>query len=152
LPVNFFRKFNVSLPRFYLTWAYGAPADGQPGAGPQKEEAMTMVRYGTLGFVVLGLIALPGCAQRLAPAPAMPAAVAAKPRAPAFTLDTPVEHIAANRRGKAILERDLPGLMASRSYLLFDDMSLSEIASLSSGQLTQTKLDRVAADLSQLSQ
>jgi hypothetical protein len=111
-----------------------------------------MVRYGALGCLALGVLALPGCAERLAPDPAMAAAVAAKPRAAVFSLDTPVERIAADRRGKAVLERDLPGLMASRSYLLFDDMSLSEIATLSSGQLTQTKLDVVEADLSRLAQ
>jgi len=110
------------------------------------------IRCGAMGFLALSVLALPGCAQRPAPGPAMPEAVAARPRAPVFSLDTPVERIAADRRGKAILERDLPGLMASRSYLLFDDMSLSEIATLSSGQLTQTKLNLVEADLSQLSQ
>jgi hypothetical protein len=35
--------------------------------------------------------------------------------------------------------------------LLFDDMSLSQIATLSSGQLTKSKLDLVEADLSGIS-
>jgi hypothetical protein len=93
-------------------------------------------RYAAIAF---SLASLAGCAQ--APAP----------KQPSFTLDTPVDRIAADARGKAVLERDLPGLMSSRSYALFDDMSLSQIATLSSGRLTQTKLDRVQADLSQIS-
>ena len=68
-----------------------------------------------------------------------------------FSLNTPLNHIAADKRGKAVLERDLPGLMASRSYLLFDDMSLSQIAIMSGGRLSQTKLNLVQADLAQLS-
>ena len=72
-------------------------------------------------------------------------------RTPAFSLNTPLDHIAANQRGKAVLERDLPGLMASRSYPLFEDMSLSQIAMMSGGRLSQTKLNLVQADLAQLS-
>jgi hypothetical protein len=40
--------------------------------------------------------------------------------------------------------------MASRSYKLFDDMSLAQIATFSGGQLTKTKLDLLQADLAQL--
>jgi len=96
-------------------------------------------RYAALA---LSLASLAGCAQTLAPA---------APRPPSFSLDTPLDRIAADQRGKSVLDRDLPGLMASRSYVLFDDMSLSQIATVSGGKLTQTKLDRVQADLAQLS-
>ena len=72
-------------------------------------------------------------------------------RTPAFSLNTPLNHIAADQRGKAVLERDLPGLMANRSYPLFDDMSLSQIAMMSGGRLSQTKLNLVRANLAQLS-
>jgi hypothetical protein len=67
-----------------------------------------------------------------------------------FSLNTPVDTIAANQRGKAVLDRDVPGLMASRSYVLFDDMSLAQIATFSGGELTKTKLDLLQADLAQL--
>jgi len=93
-------------------------------------------RYAAMAF---SLASVTGCAQVPAPQP------------PAFTLDTPVDRIAADARGKAVLERDLPGLMASRSYALFDDMSLSQIATVSGGRLTAEKLDKVQADLSQIS-
>ena len=69
----------------------------------------------------------------------------------AYSLNTPLYKIAADKRGKAVLYRDLPGLMASRSYILFDDMSLSQIAIMSGGRLTTTKLALVAEDLSNLS-
>jgi hypothetical protein len=67
-----------------------------------------------------------------------------------FSLNTPLETIAADRNGKAILNRDLPGLMASPSYQLVDDMSLSQIATVSGGQLDMTKLELVQADLAKL--
>ena len=37
--------------------------------------------------------------------------------------------------------------MASQSYILFEDMSLSQIATVSGGRLTKAKLDVVQADL-----
>jgi hypothetical protein len=83
--------------------------------------------------------------QAVAPAPAKPA----KPRV--FTLDTPVERIAADPQGRAVLERDVPGLMANKEYALFDDMSLSEIALMSGGRLTKSKLALVKSDLIELS-
>ncbi len=101
-------------------------------------------RYSALAFAILGPAFLLGCA---APKPATTAAS----RAPAFSLNTPVDRIAADPQGKAILDRDLPGLMASKDYVMFDDMSLSQIAMVSGGRLTQTKLDLVEADLTQLS-
>jgi hypothetical protein len=70
---------------------------------------------------------------------------------PKFSVNTPLDIVAANPNGKAVLERDLPGLMASRSYILFDDMSLLQIAPLSGGRLTAAKLGMVQADLNQLS-
>jgi hypothetical protein len=80
------------------------------------------------------------------------ACAAQKPaRGPTFSLDTPVEKISADPRGKAILDRDVPDLMASRRYVLFEDMSLSQIATLSGGRLTKAKLDLIEDDLSRLS-
>src|ERR1700679_1890600 len=38
-------------------------------------------------------------------------------RPPTFSLDTPVKVIAADQGGKAVLDRDIPGVMASRSYI-----------------------------------
>jgi len=84
----------------------------------------------------------------VAPAPAPPP----KPAKPhVFTLNTPVDHIVADPRGKAVLDRDIPGLMADKHYPMFEDMSLSEIALLSHGRLTKSKLELVKSDLIEIS-
>jgi hypothetical protein len=108
------------------------------------------LRYGVMAFAALGPAALLSYGIQK---PTDDAASNNPPAAPApvFSLDTPVEHIAADPRGKRILNHDVPGLMASRSYLLFEDMSLSQIAIVSGGRLTKAKLDLLQADLSQLS-
>jgi hypothetical protein len=107
------------------------------------------LRYSALAFAALSPVVLLGCGAQKSTTRAASDSVAAMP-APAFSLDTPVEHIAADPRGKVILDHDVPGLTASRSYLLFEDMSLSQIATVSGGRLTKATLDVVRADLSQL--
>jgi hypothetical protein len=104
------------------------------------------VRYGAYACGLLGSALLSGCGSP-------PAAVSAVAPAgkPAFTLDTPVNRIAADPNGKAILDRDVPGLMASKEYPLFDDMSLSQIAIMSGGKLTKVKLNLVQTDLVEMS-
>jgi hypothetical protein len=101
-------------------------------------------------FAALSPAFLLGCSAQKPTADTASNNLAAAP-GPTFSLDTPVEHIAADSRGKAILDHDVPGLMASQSYLLFEDMSLSQIATVSGGRLTKAKLEVVQADLSQLS-
>jgi hypothetical protein len=108
------------------------------------------LRHSATAFVTLSLAFLPGCSAQKSATDVASDGVAKASR-PTFSLNTPVHVIAADQRGKAVLDRDVPGLMASRSYLLFEDMSLSQIATVSSGQLTKAKLDRVEADLAQLS-
>ena len=108
------------------------------------------LRYSVMAFAALGAAVLLGRGAQQPTAESASHNMAATP-VPTFSLDTPVEHIAADPRGKAILNHDVPGLMANRSYLLFEDMSLSQIATISGGRLTKAKLDLVQADLSQLS-
>ncbi len=109
-----------------------------------------MVRYSAAAFLTLNLASLPGCSSGPKPATAAVTAVKVKTPERSFSVNTPLDIIAADPNGKAVLLRDLPGLMASRSYILFDDMSLSQIAPLSGGHLTTAKLDMVQADLSEL--
>lgn len=106
-------------------------------------------RPGAMAFAALTPAFLMGCSAQT-PNKGVPSIGAAAVPGPNFSLDTPVETIAANQRGKAILERDMPGLMSSGSYLLFEDMSLSQIATMSGGRLTETKLNLVQTDLAQL--
>ena len=107
-------------------------------------------RQSAAGIIILSCAVMPACS---APAPSKMTGspVTQKTQNAAnFSLDTPLERIAADRSGKAILVRDIPGLMASSSYELVDDMSLSQIATVSGGQLSKAKLDRVQTDLAKL--
>jgi hypothetical protein len=118
------------------------------------------VRYGAFACSLLGPAILAGCG---APPPAGQANTQANTLANAtvrlappksaksFTINTPVDRIAADPNGKAILDRDVPGLMASKEYPLFDDMSLSQIAIMSGGRISKDKLTLVQTDLVQLS-
>jgi hypothetical protein len=113
-------------------------------------------RRGAVAIALIGPAMLCGCS---APAPVTatnmegPASALTPVRlAPrVFTLNTPIKRIAADPDGKAILDRDIPGVMASNKYPLFDDLSLSQIAIMSGGRLTKSKLDLVQTDLVQLS-
>jgi hypothetical protein len=80
------------------------------------------LRYSAMAFAALSPAFLLGCSAQKPTAGAASQNLRAA-LGPAFSLDTPVEHIAADPRGKAILDHDVPGLMASQSYLLFEDMS-----------------------------
>lgn len=106
-----------------------------------------MLRTFRYSATALTILCLAGCSAQKTTAPVS----MVKPPHRPFSLDTPVAVIAADQNGKAVLVRDLPKLMSSRSYMLFEDMSLSQIASVSNGQLTSAKLDIVEADLAQLS-
>lgn len=108
-----------------------------------------MLKTSRAASLFLGLSCLAACATPSPATPPPPPATAAAPK-PNFSLTTPIDRIAANPQGKAVLERDMPGLMASRSYILFDDMSLAQVASLSGGQITAGKLNQVEADLARV--
>jgi hypothetical protein len=101
-------------------------------------------RHSASAFVILGCLIMAGCSVRTP--------VTAGTRDTRFSLNTPLEKIAADRSGKAILIRDIPGLMTSSNYELVDDMSLSQIATVSGGQISAAKLNLVQNDLAKLSQ
>ena len=64
-----------------------------------------------------------------------------------LSIDTPIVQVAADPAGRAILERDLPGLLERPEYAMFKTMSLKKLAGLSGGKLTDTKLAKVQSDL-----
>jgi hypothetical protein len=99
----------------------------------------------TMAATFVGLTFASGCSAQKPPVTAERNGTA-KP----FSLDTPVSVIAADEGGKAVLKHDVPGLMASSSYILLEGMSLSQIAPLSGGRLTKAKLAEVQADLAKL--
>lgn len=108
-------------------------------------------RHRAAAILMLALALPSGCTAPKPPPPPKP--VALRPPHPALplTINTPLHIVAANPRAKAVLKRDIPGLMANRSYPLFDDMSLAQIASVSGGRFTQAKLMKIQADLAMIS-
>jgi hypothetical protein len=94
-------------------------------------------------LTLAGALALVGGAAMAQTAPATAPAAAAG----ALTLDTPIETIVANPAGKAILDKDLPGLTTHPAYDQFKGMSLKEVAPMSQGAVTDEMLTKVGADL-----
>lgn len=102
---------------------------------------------------LLTLTATPVLAQTAPAAPAAPAAAApaAGAAAPAaatkFSLDTPIETIAADAAAKAALEASFPGLTAHPAYEQFKGMSLRQLQPLAAGQITDEQLAKAGTDL-----
>ena len=79
-----------------------------------------------------------------APAPVAPVAVAPAAR---LNLDTPVELIMADPKGKAVLDANLPQVATHPSYEMFKGMSLKQLQGYAADQLTDAVLAKTAADL-----
>ena len=94
-------------------------------------------------LLVLAALALaPATAvAQSAPAPA-PVTPAAK-----FNLDTPIQDLVADAAAKAVLEKDLPGLIGLPQYEMFKALSLKQVQAYSDGKLTDEMLAKTATDL-----
>jgi hypothetical protein len=66
---------------------------------------------------------------------------------PKFTLDTPIETIAADPAGKAVLDTDLQNITSHPMYDQFKQMSLAQVQPMSQGALTDAAMAKVKADL-----
>jgi hypothetical protein len=66
-----------------------------------------------------------------APAPATPAAPAAPAAGAKFTLDTPLADIVADPAGKAVIDKDLPGLTSLEAFEILQGRSASTRSCLS---------------------
>jgi hypothetical protein len=100
------------------------------------------------------LAAAPAFAQAPAATPAPAAAPAAAP-APAASgalsvESSPIETIVANPAGKAVLDKDLPGLTTHEAYEQFKAMTLAQVAPMSQGAITPEALKTVQADLDKI--
>jgi len=62
-------------------------------------------------------------------------------------LDEPIALIAGTAGGCAILDKDFPGLRAHPMYSFFKNMSLHQIAAMSSGRITTDMLSQAQTDL-----
>jgi len=74
---------------------------------------------------------------------------AAPPPGP-LTVNTPIETICATPAGKAVLDRDLPGLTTRPEFPMFKGMTLKQIEPMSKGHITDAVLAQVQADLAAL--
>ncbi len=111
----------------------------------------------TLFAVALIAFASPAIAQTSPSAPTAPAAPAAPgtvdaaapvAAAGALTLDTPIETIVANPKGKDVLTADLGADVTQHpAYEQFKSMSLNQVAPMSGGKITDDVLKKVGADL-----
>jgi hypothetical protein len=80
-----------------------------------------------------------------------PAAAPTTAGAAGFTLDTPIADIAASPEGKAVLDKDLPGLTSHPFYAAFKSKSLKALQPMSGGLIDDAALARAQADLAGLS-
>ena len=100
---------------------------------------------GAIGLAPAGCAAMGGGDR-----PAAPASLARPQGQAVLTLDTPVERICADPAGRAVMDRDLPGLSTHPDYAMFKSMSLKTLAGMSGGKITPTDLAKVQTDLAAL--
>lgn len=100
-----------------------------------------------LAVLLFAAIAMPALAQT--PASDAVQAPVASPVAQTskFTLDTPIETIAADPAGKAVLNADIPGLLVHPMYESFKSMGLLDLQGIAEGKLTDAMLAKAKADL-----
>ncbi|MEI4508815.1 hypothetical protein WBQ88_19390 [Sphingopyxis sp. CCNWLW253] len=101
-------------------------------------------------FVAALMAAAPAFAQGTA-APAAPAPAPAAPASDAkFNLDTPLQDIAADEKGKAVIEKHFPGMIALPEYEMFKAISLTQLQPYSNGKITDEMLAATAKDLAEI--
>jgi len=106
-------------------------------------------------FVAALMAAAPAFAQDAAaptPAPAAPAPAAdAVPASDAkYNLDTPLQDIVADEKGKAVIEKHFPGMIALPEYEMFKAISLTQLQPYSNGKITDEMLAATAKDLAEI--
>lgn len=101
--------------------------------------------------VLLAAIALTAAAPLAAQTAPAPAATTTTTTTVAkttkFDLDTPIETIAADPKGKAVLDTDLQNITSHPMYDQFKQMSLAQVQPMSQGALTDAAMAKVKADL-----
>ncbi|CAN5136986.1 hypothetical protein BH10PSE4_BH10PSE4_05600 [soil metagenome] len=94
------------------------------------------------------IAALSGSTWAQQPAPAAPAPV--QMAATSLTLDTPIAEIAADPEGKAVLDKDVPGLTSHPMYDRFKSLSLKELQPKMGGGIDDNAMASTARDLAAL--
>ena len=91
-----------------------------------------------------GLVGLSLSFGLMAAAPAMAQAAALS------TQSTPIETLVANPAAKAVLEKNIPGISTHEAYDQFKAMTLTQVAPMSQGVVTDDIIKKVQADLDAL--
>ncbi|MGH6695734.1 hypothetical protein [Sphingopyxis sp.] len=107
----------------------------------------------TAMFVAALMAAAPAFAQgTAAPAPVAPAPAAdAAPASDAkYNLDTPLQDVVADEKGKAVIEKHFPGMIALPEYEMFKAISLTQLQPYSNGKITDEMLAATAKDLAEI--
>ena len=68
-----------------------------------------------------------------------------------LSVKTPIAVIASNPKGRAALDRDLPGLCERPEFMMFKSMSPAKLAVLSHGRISDADLDKLQSDLVKVS-
>jgi hypothetical protein len=130
-----------------------------PAARRWQQMGLGMISKSVVSLLVL--MAVAPCAQAqtaqaqpintVTPEAATPSDAVA-PAAPGepFTRETPIEKIAADPGGAAVLNKDIPGLLTDKSYDFFKSMNLKQIQRLSDGDLSDDMVRQAEADLKAL--
>ncbi len=106
-------------------------------------------RSAALTLAVALLAGTAACSTHMGPPP-QAVASAPPPMSGGLSLDTPIEQICARPDGKAVVDRDLPGLTRHPEFPVFKSMSLKTLAAMSNGKLPPAKLTQVGDDLAKL--
>lgn len=111
----------------------------------------------TAMFVAALMAAAPALAQGATeptPAPAPAPATTTPAPAPAadakFNLDTPLQDVVADEKGKAVIEKHFPGMISLPEYEMFKAISLSQLQPYSNGKITDEMLAATAKDLAEI--
>ena len=101
--------------------------------------------------LLMSALALMPAAMRAQPASEVASLNQAVAPAPLnSSLDVPIEAIAASLSGRAVLDKDFPGLCKHPMYAFFKAMTLNDIAAMSHGKITADMLAQARTDLSAL--
>ena len=68
----------------------------------------------------------------------------------ALTIDSTLREILADEKGKAVLEKHLPGISTNPQVEMAKGMTLKQLAPLSQGMITNEMLSSIAEDLSKI--
>jgi hypothetical protein len=111
------------------------------------------MRYGTAIFAALLFLLGPASGQQMpSDIPAFPDGPDTRPNDAQgeYSLDTPIETLAADPAAAAIINTYIPGLLEDGSYPLFKGMSLKLVASFSRGRITDETLGQIESEFEAL--